>query len=208
MLTVVNHPVARAHLTALRDARLPADQFRHHLLQLSRLMAYPVFCHLEATPVEVTTPLEVTARGHAIASPPVLVPILRAGLGMVDGFVDVVPDTVVSHLGMYRDETTLSPRRYYSNFPGPYRNRPFFVLDPMLATGGSAVAAIDYLKREGAEHIVLVSIIAAQPGIERVFLCHGDVPIFTAAVDEKLNAEGYILPGLGDAGDRQFGTVI
>ncbi len=208
MLTVVNHPLAKVHVTALRDASLGPERFRHHLLQLSRIMAYPVFSHLATAKVEVLTPLGVVAEGHGLTSQAVLVPILRAGLGMVEGFIDLIPGMVVSHLGMYRDETTLIPQRYYSNFPKRCQQWPFFVLDPMLATGGSAVEAIDYLKGEGASQVVLVSVIAAQPGIERVFLRHPEVPIYTAAVDEKLNSDGYILPGLGDAGDRLFGTII
>ena len=208
MLTVVRHPLARVHLTALRDEHSEAEQFRHHLLQLTRIMAYLVFNQLHVQTVSVTTPLGESAPGAVLARPPVLVPVLRAGLGMVEGLIDLVPGAVVSHLGLYRDEKTLTPKPYYKNFPESARLWPFFILDPMLATGGSAIEAIDYLRSEGAEEIVLVSIISAVSGIERVFLHHPSVPIFTCAVDEKLNERGYILPGLGDAGDRQFGTGL
>lgn len=208
MLTVVDHPVAKMHVTALRDRTLGADQFRHHLLQLTRMMAYPVYRHLETEDWEVSTPLGENAVGQRVSRAPVLVPVLRAGLGMVPGFIDLIPGTMVSHLGTYRDHQTLEPRRYYTNFPKNSQERRFFVLDPMLATGGSAGDALSYLKAEGARHIVLVTVIAAAPGLERLFLEHPDVAIFTAAVDETLNSDGYILPGLGDAGDRQFGTLI
>ncbi|AEJ38998.1 uracil phosphoribosyltransferase [Sulfobacillus acidophilus TPY] len=205
-MIVVDHPLLRVHLTRLRDRNTPADQFRLHLTAIARLMAYPVLEFLETVPVSVVTPM-APAVGAELAQVPILVPVLRAGLGLVEGFRDVIPGAIVSHLGLYRDHHTLKPVRYYTNFPSAYRDHPFLLLDPMLATGGSAVDALDYLKDEGARHIRLISVIAAPEGVDRVGASHPDVPIFTAAVDERLNESGYILPGLGDAGDRQFGTL-
>jgi uracil phosphoribosyltransferase len=176
------------------------------LTALTRLLAFPVLEDLILSAVEVTTPLTLTT-GYVLTKVPVLVPVLRAGLGMVEGFRDVVPDTVVSHLGMYRDHRTLKPIRYYSNFPTLYHDHPVILLDPMLATGGSAVDALDYLKAEGAQNIRVVSIISAPEGVRKVAENHPEVKMFTAQLDERLNELGYILPGLGDAGDRQFGTI-
>lgn len=206
MLTRVDHPLVRVHVSVLRDRTTASETFRSSLTALSRLLAFPVLADLTTASVPVETPL-APAEGFVIPRPPVLVPILRAGLGMVDGFRDVVPGAIVSHLGMYRDHQTLKPVRYYSNFPPDGKDHPFILLDPMLATGGSAADALDYLKTEGARDIRLVSIIAAPEGIRLVETLHPDVPVFTGAVDERLNEVGYIIPGLGDAGDRQFGTV-
>lgn len=205
-MILVDHPLVRVHITALRDQSSPPDVFRMHLTALARLMAFPVLHNLATEPVEVATPMART-QGERLVYAPVLVPVLRAGLGLVEGFRDVIPGSIVSHLGMYRDHQTLKPVRYYSNFPESRRNHPFILLDPMLATGGSAVDALDYLKEEGAVHIRLVSIIAAPEGVALVEAHHGDVEIFSAALDERLDEHGYIIPGLGDAGDRQFGTL-
>jgi uracil phosphoribosyltransferase len=206
VLHVLDHPLLKVHLTRLRDRRTPPDTFRRHLTALTRLMAYPVLDGLRLETVVVETPLQVTT-GYRLAEPPVLVPVLRAGLGMVDGFLDVVPDAVVSHLGLYRDHATLKPVRYYANFPRDWASRPVLLLDPMLATGGSACDAVDFLKGEGVRHIRLVNIIAAPEGVARMDAAHPDVPVFCAQLDERLNDDAYILPGLGDAGDRQFGTL-
>ncbi len=206
LLTVVSHPLIAVHITVLRNRDTTTDDFRRRLTALTRLMAFPVLADLKLDPVEVTTPL-VSTTGYVVAKVPVLVPVLRAGLGMVEGFRDVVPDTVVSHLGMYRDHRTLKPIRYYSNFPTTYHDHPVILLDPMLATGGSAVDALDYLKAEGAQDIRVVSIISAPEGIEEVARKHPGVHVYTAQLDERLNELGYIMPGLGDAGDRQFGTM-
>lgn len=205
-MILVDHPLVRVHITALRDRSTSVDAFRLHLTALARLMAYPVLHDLTTTPVPVDTPM-AQATGERLTRVPILVPVLRAGLGLVEGFRDVIPGSVVSHLGMYRDHETLQPVRYYSNFPIERQTHPFIFLDPMLATGGSAVDALDYLKSEGAQDIRLVSIIAAPEGVRRVEADHPDVPMFTAALDERLDENGYIIPGLGDAGDRQFGTV-
>ncbi|MCY0898698.1 MAG: uracil phosphoribosyltransferase [Firmicutes bacterium] len=204
-MILVDHPLVRVHITVIRDRNTPPDLFRHHLTALARLMAYPVLQDLPTERVSVVTPM-AAANGERLAREPVLVPVLRAGLGLVEGFRDVIPGAVVSHLGMYRDHQTLKPVRYYSNFPAERQHHPFILLDPMLATGGSAVDALDFLKSEGADNIRLVSIIAAPEGIQRVESRHPDVVIFTATLDERLDAHGYIIPGLGDAGDRQFGT--
>ncbi len=205
MLTVVDHPLLKMHVSCLRDRSLPPEAFRRHLLQIARLMAYPVYRRLETEPYSVTTPRGVDAVGWRIGEEVVLVPVLRAGLGLVEGFWDVLPSAQVAHLGIFRQSETLKPVRYYENFPATARSAHCFVLDPMLATGGSALEALDYLKSQGAERITLVTVISAPEGIEAVFLRHSDVPIFAAAVDEALDAEGYIVPGLGDAGDRVFG---
>ncbi|WP_338012007.1 uracil phosphoribosyltransferase [Sulfobacillus thermosulfidooxidans] len=207
MLVVVDHPLIKVHISVLRDHMTGTDEFRSRLTALTRLLAFPVLQDLDIVPMTVTTPLAQTT-GYKLDKVPVLVPVLRAGLGMVEGFRDVVPNTVVSHLGMYRDHHTLKPIRYYSNFPTSYHDHPVILLDPMLATGGSAVDALDYLKQEGAQNIRVVSIISAPEGIKKVDECHPDVNVFTAQLDEGLNDLGYILPGLGDAGDRQFGTVL
>lgn len=206
MLTVVDHPLVKVHIAVLRDQHTGTDAFRRHLTALTRLLAFPALQDLDIAPFTVVTPLAQTT-GYQVAKMLVLVPVLRAGLGMVEGFRDVVPDTVVSHLGMYRDHRTLKPIRYYSNFPASYQDHPVILLDPMLATGGSAVDALDYLKAEGARNIRVVSIISAPEGVRKVEECHPDVRVFTAQLDERLNELGYIMPGLGDAGDRQFGTV-
>ncbi len=206
MLVVVEHPLVKVHIATLRDQTTGVDQFRHTLTALSRLLAYPVLEELQIERTDVTTPIG-DAAGYRLAKEPILVPVLRAGLGMVEGFRDLIPGAVVSHLGMYRDHVTLKPVRYYSNFPTHRDDHPFLVLDPMLATGGSAVDALDYLKHEGARDIRLVSIIAAPEGVNFVSTRHEDVVIFTAQLDQGLDHRGYIVPGLGDAGDRQFGTL-
>lgn len=205
-MILVDHPLVRVHITTIRDKATSVDAFRGHLTALARLMAYPVLENLATRPVAVETPM-AEATGEGLLREPILVPVLRAGLGLVEGFRDVIPGAVVSHLGMYRDHATLKPVRYYSNFPLERQSHPFILLDPMLATGGSAVDALDYLKSEGARDIRLVSIIAAPEGVKRVETTHPDVPIYTAALDQRLDDKGYIIPGLGDAGDRQFGTL-
>lgn len=205
-MILVDHPLVRVHITKIRQTDTSVDEFRLHLTALARLMAFPVLHDLATRPVTVSTPMG-SARGDVLVRPPILVPVLRAGLGLVEGFRDVIPGAVVSHLGMYRDHKTLKPVRYYSNFPQERRDHPFILLDPMLATGGSAVDALDFLKEEGARDIRLVSIIAAPEGVKAVEERHADVTIYTSALDERLDANGYIIPGLGDAGDRQFGTL-
>jgi uracil phosphoribosyltransferase len=206
MVRVVDHPLVKVHVTRLRDRATPPEDFRRHLAAVTRLMAFAALGDLPLVPESVVTPLGA-ADGWRLAAAPVLVPVLRAGLGMVEAFLDVVPWAAVSHLGLYRDHRTRQPVRYYANFPPTLAERPIILLDPMLATGGSAVDALDFLKAEGAKHLWLVNVIAAPQGVARVEAAHPDVPVYAAQIDAGLNDDAYIVPGLGDAGDRQFGTL-
>ena len=205
-LTVLSHPLIRHKLTLLRDARTPTKDFRDLVAEIAMLMAYEVTKDLPTEPVQLDTPLERTTGDRVAGKKLTLVPILRAGLGMVEGISRLVPSARVGHIGLYRNETTLEPVDYYFKAPSAREQRDFFVLDPMLATGGSAVAACSTLKGAGARSIRFLCIVAAPVGVERKAATHPDVPIYTAALDRELNAKGYILPGLGDAGDRIFGT--
>ena len=205
-LTIIDHPLVKRDLTILRDKNTPSNTFRAVLRRTASLMAYEVTRDLTLHKVKVATPLEKT-KGFRVGSPIVLVPILRAGLGMVGGFVEVIPDARVGHIGIYRDEETLRPIDYYAKFPKRLDTVLVLVLDPMLATGGSAAAAIAFLKAKGAESIRFVSLVAAPEGVKNVSKNHPDVKIYTCALDRKLDAKGYIVPGLGDAGDRIFGTA-
>jgi len=205
-LTVLSHPLIRHKLTLLRDARTPTKDFRDLVAEIAMLMAYEVTKDLPTEPVQLDTPLERTTGDRVAGKKLTLVPILRAGLGMVEGISRLVPSARVGHIGLYRNETTLEPVDYYFKAPSAREQRDFFVLDPMLATGGSAVAACSTLKGAGARSIRFLCIVAAPVGVERMAATHPDVPIYTAALDRELNAKGYILPGLGDAGDRIFGT--
>jgi uracil phosphoribosyltransferase len=204
-LTVIDHPLVKRDLTILRDKKTPSNVFRAVLRRTSSLMAYEVTRDISTVKVPVVTPLERT-NGIIVSQPVVLVPILRAGLGLIGGFVEVIPDARVGHIGLYRDEETLKPVDYYFKVPRNLKKALVLVLDPMLATGGSAVAAIQYLKGKGAKDIRLVSLVAAPEGVKAVLHAHPDVRIHTCALDRALNKNGYILPGLGDAGDRIFGT--
>lgn len=204
-LTIIQHPLVKRDLTLLRDRRTPSNVFRSILRRTSTLMAYEVTRNLPLKNVKVRTPLESTS-GNIIGKPVVLVPILRAGLGLVGGFVEVIPDARVGHIGLYRDEESLKPVDYYFKVPRNLRQALVLLLDPMLATGGSGVAAITYLKEKGAQRILYVSLVAAPEGVRKVVKAHPDVMIYTCALDRELNRKGYILPGLGDAGDRIFGT--
>jgi uracil phosphoribosyltransferase len=204
-LTIIGHPLVKRDLTLLRDRKTPSNVFRSVLRRTSTLMAYEVTRNLPLKKVKVRTPLETTI-GSMIGKPVVLVPILRAGLGLVGGFVEVIPDARVGHIGLYRDEESLKPVDYYFKVPRKLRDAFVLLLDPMLATGGSGSAAITYLKEKGARSILYVSVVAAPEGVRRVVRAHPDVRIYTCALDRELNSKGYILPGLGDAGDRIFGT--
>lgn len=204
-LTIIGHPLVKRDLTLLRDRKTPSNVFRSVLRRTSTLMAYEVTRNLPLKKVKVRTPLETTT-GSTIGKPVVLVPILRAGLGLVGGFVEVIPDARVGHIGLYRDEESLKPVDYYFKVPRNLRDAFVLLLDPMLATGGSGSAAITYLKEKGARSILYVSLVAAPEGVRRVVRAHPDVRIYTCALDRELNNKGYILPGLGDAGDRIFGT--
>jgi uracil phosphoribosyltransferase len=206
-LQVVDHPLVQHKMSLLRDVSTPKKTFRELVDELSMLLAYEATKGLPLETVPVTTPLE-TMGGQRVAGKKVtLVPILRAGLGMVDGVLRLMPSARVGHIGLYRDHDTLEPVHYYFKIPGDAEAREFLVLDPMLATGGSASAAIQALKDGGAGSVVMVCLVAAPEGVARLQTDHPDVPIISAALDRELNDKGYILPGLGDAGDRLFGTL-
>jgi uracil phosphoribosyltransferase len=205
-LTVIDHPLIRHKLHLLRGVETPTKLFRELVEEIATLMAYEVTRDLEEEEVEVRTPLEVT-RGRRIAGKKlVVVPVLRAGLGMVAGVLRLLPGARVGHVGMSRDEESLLPMEYYFKLPALSEIRRFVVVDPMLATGGSAAATISGLKARGAARISFMCLVAAPEGVRTLGERHPDVPVFTAALDRALDENGYILPGLGDAGDRLFGT--
>lgn len=203
---VSSHPLVKHKLTLLRDARTEHKKFRELIRELAMLLGYEAMADLQLEDRPVQTPL-APARGYHLREDVGLVPILRAGLGMVDGIHEMIPGAQVWHLGIYRDEQTLRPVSYYNKLPVEPTVQVCLILDPMLATGGSAVAAVDVLKQWGVRRIKFVGLIAAPEGIEVVTSAHPDVPIHLAAVDDHLNGRGFIVPGLGDAGDRQFGTA-
>ena len=206
MVTVFDHPLIKHKLSILRMKQTGTKQFKEIVTELSMLMGYEVTRDLGLEEMSIETPICKTT-GYSLAGKKIaLVPILRAGLGMVDGMLSLLPAAKVGHIGLYRDPKTYEPVEYYCKLPSDIDKREVIVLDPMLATGGSASAAIDFLKKRGAKHIKLVNIIAAPEGVEYVKSHHPDVDIFVASVDEKLNENKYIVPGLGDAGDRLFGT--
>lgn len=205
-LTVLDHPLIQHKVTLLRDRGTSTRDFKQLVNEIATLMAYEVTKDLPTEPVTVETPLERMEGRQVAGKKLTLVPILRAGLGMVDGIAQLIPSARVGHIGLYRDHATLEPVDYYFKIPGGEEARDFFVLDPMLATGGSAVAAVSALKQAGARRIRFLCLVAAPEGVTRLLNAHPDVPVFAAALDRELNADGYILPGLGDAGDRLFGT--
>ena len=205
-LQVLDHPLIQHKLSLIRDEKTGSKEFRELVEEVAMLMAYEVTRDFPLQEVEVQTPVAL-AKSKMLAGRKVgLVPILRAGLGMVDGMLRLIPAARVGHVGLYRDPETLSPVEYYCKLPSDIAERDLIVIDPMLATGGSASAAITFLKDRGAKNIKLMCLIAAPEGIQAVQSKHDDVDIFVAAVDERLNDHGYIIPGLGDAGDRLFGT--
>lgn len=202
----LSHPLIQHKLTYIREKSTGPKEFRELVEEITMLMAYEVTKDMPLEEIEVETPVQ-KAKSKIIAGRKVgLVPILRAGLGMVEGMLKMIPAAKVGHIGLYRDPETLLPVEYYCKLPPDVAERELLVLDPMLATGGSAAAAIDFLKEKGAENIKLVCLIAAPEGIKMVQEKHPNVDIYVAAIDEKLNDHGYIVPGLGDAGDRIFGT--
>ena len=203
---LVEHPLVKHKLYHLRDVETSKKKFKELVKELSLLLAYEATNDLPLTSQKVETPLEVYDAPVLAGLKPVILPILRAGLGMVDGFQELIPSARVGHIGLFRNEQTLEPEQYYYKVPGKSDSRLFFVLDPMLATGGSAVAALDILKKNGIEQIKFVCLVAAPEGVDRLGEAHPDVPVYAAALDRQLNEKGYILPGLGDAGDRLFGT--
>lgn len=202
---LVDHPVIRERLTRIRSVASGTAEFREALHDVSRLLCYEVTRDLDTTPVPVTTPLCETT-GHRLARPVVLVPILRAGIGLLQGFTDILGEAAVGTIGLYRDEETLAPHRYHFRMPPAIDEAEVILIDPMLATGGSAGDAIDELKREGATRIRLACLIAAPEGVAAVAARHPEVPVYAAALDRCLDERAYIVPGLGDAGDRYFGT--
>lgn len=205
-LTVLDHPLIQHKVTILRDKRTSTRDFKQLVNEIAMLMAFEVTKDLPVEPVEVETPLEKTRGAQVAGKKLVLVPILRAGLGMVEGIAQLIPSARVGHIGIYREHDTLAPVEYYFKIPSGGDARDFFVLDPMLATGGSAVDAVTALKKAGAQRIRFLCLVAAPAGVRKLQQAHPDVPVFTAALDRTLNDKGYILPGLGDAGDRLFGT--
>ena len=204
-VTVVDHVLLRRLVSILRNRDTPHGEFRQTLDEAAMILAYEAMRGLRADEIEVMTPLE-PAPGVRLADQVVVVAILRAGLGLVDGFLRLVPDARVGHLGMYRDEEALRPVGYYENVPPGVEDAEVFVVDPMLATGGSATQAIARLKRAGARRVTFVCLVAAPEGVNALRETHREVPIYTAALDRELDSNGFIRPGLGDAGDRIFGT--
>jgi uracil phosphoribosyltransferase len=205
-LTVLDHPLIQHKLSLLRDRHTSTRDFKQLVSEIAMLMAYEVTKDLPTEPVEVDTPMERMTGRQVSGKKLTLVPILRAGLGMVEGIAQLIPSARVGHIGLYRDHDTLKPIDYYFKIPAAEIERDFFILDPMLATGGSAVAAVGALEEAGARRIRFLCLVAAPEGVGRMLEVHPEVPVFAAALDRQLNPQGYILPGLGDAGDRLFGT--
>lgn len=205
-VTVTDHPLIQHKLTLMRQTTTGSKDFRELLKEIAMLMGYEVTRNLPLEEIEIETPITTTKSKVISGKKLGIVPILRAGLGMVEGFVTLIPTAKIGHVGLYRDPKTLKPVEYYCKLPQDIHEREMIIVDPMLATGGSAIAAIDVLKAKGAKNIKLVNLVAAPEGIREVQKYHNDVDIFVAAIDEKLNEHGYIVPGLGDAGDRIFGT--
>lgn len=204
---VINHPLIQHKLTIMRRKETGTKDFRELLEEISELMTYEITRDFPLKEVDIETPV-AKCKGKVLAGKKVgVVPILRAGLGMLSGVVNMIPAARVGHVGMYRDPKTLKPVEYYCKLPSDAANRMLIVVDPMLATGGSASAALSLLKEKGAKNLIMMCLVAAPEGIKKLNEDHPDVPLYVAAVDEKLNDKGYIVPGLGDAGDRIFGTL-
>ena len=205
-VTVFDHPLIKHKIAILRDEKTGMKEFRELIEEIATLMTYEAFKDVPTKKVMVKTPLEETEQTVVVEKSIVLVPVLRAGLGMVNGVHVLFPTAKVGHIGMFRNEETLEPQEYYCKLPDGVEDKLVVVLDPMLATGGSAIAAINQLKKRGVKNIKMMSIIAAPEGVKALASAHPDVQIYVAPVDRELNENGYILPGLGDAGDRLFGT--
>jgi uracil phosphoribosyltransferase len=205
-VTVIDHPLVQVKLTEMRDAAASTVVFRARLSQVAALMVSEVTRDLATQPHVIQTPLDEFT-GTKLARPLIIAPILRAGLGMVEGMLNLLPEVSVAHIGMFRNEQTLRPESYYFKAPRHLAEADVLVVDPMLATGWSATAALSKLKEEGARYLRYVCLVSCPQGIEQLRAAHPDVPIYTAGVDRELNNKGYIVPGLGDAGDRYFGTV-
>lgn len=205
MLKVLEHPLITHKLTQMRKKETGTKDFRQNLDEIAGLMAYEITRDLPLEPVQIETPVQ-TCNTFTLGKEIVLVPILRAGLGMVNGICNLIPTVKIAHVGLYRDEETLEPHTYFEKYPKTIHDGIVMIVDPMLATGGSACAAIEMVKRQGAKNIRLVCLVGAPEGVAAVEKEYPDVDIYLAALDEKLNEKGYIVPGLGDAGDRIFGT--
>lgn len=205
-ITICDHPLIKHKLTMIRDKSTGTNEFRAIVEEIAMLIGYEALRDLELEEVEVETPLEVAKCPVIAGKKPAIVPILRAGLGMVGGLLKLMPAAKVGHIGLYRDEVTFEPHEYFCKLPSPIELRRIYVVDPMLATGGSAVAAIDFIKQHGGKDISFLCVIAAPEGLERLHAAHPDVKIFVGNLDRELNEKAYICPGLGDAGDRIFGT--
>ena len=205
-LHVIDHPLIQHKLTIMRKKNTPSKDFRTLLDEISMLMGYEVTRNLPLEDVVIETPICKSTQKRIAGKKIAIVPILRAGLGMVDGLLKLIPVARVGHIGLYRDPETHEPHEYYCKMPGDISERPVIVVDPMLATGGSAADALTLVKKHGAKNIILMCLVAAPEGVEKVQNAHPDVDIYCAALDEKLNEHAYIVPGLGDAGDRIFGT--
>ena len=203
---VLNHPLIHHKLSVLRDKDTPVKEFRELISEIAGLMCYEATWNLPTEEVEVQTPVAVAKCRKLSGKKLAIIPILRAGLGMVDSMVDLIPNAKIGHIGLYRDPETHLPVEYYCKLPEDIESRQVFVVDPMLATGGSAIAAIDFLKKRGCKSIIMMNIIGCPEGVKAVQEAHPDVELYLAALDERLNDHAYIIPGLGDAGDRIFGT--
>lgn len=205
-VTVMDHPLIQHKISLLRSVTTGVKEFRELVEEIAMLMGYEVTRDMPLKEVEITTPVAVAKTKVISGKKLALVPILRAGLGMVDGMLKLIPAAKVGHIGLYRDPQTLKPVEYYCKMPADIEERDIIVLDPMLATGGSAIAAVNFLKEKGCKNIKFVCLIAAKCGVEALTSAHPDLTVYCGAVDERLNDHGYIVPGLGDAGDRIFGT--
>ena len=203
---VIDHPLIQHKLTIIRDKNSGTKVFREVVDEIAMLMAYEISRDLPVEEVEIETPMMKSVQKQLAGKKVAIIPILRAGLGMVDGILQLIPAAKVGHVGLYRDEETLEPHEYFVKLPDDITSRQLLVVDPMLATGGSAEMAIDALKKRGASNIKFVCLVAAPEGVKVLQEAHPDVDIYTAALDDRLNEKGYIVPGLGDAGDRLFGT--
>ncbi len=205
-VTQITHPLIQHKLAYIRDKNTGSKYFRELVSEVAMLMAYEVTRDIQLEEVEIETPICITKCKVLAGKKMAIVPILRAGLGMVDGMLNLIPAAKVGHIGMYRDEETLQPVEYFCKLPQDISERDVIVTDPMIATGGSAIDAISALKKRGAKNIRIMCLIAAPEGIKAITEAHPDIDIYVASIDEKLNEKGYIVPGLGDAGDRLFGT--
>lgn len=203
---VIDHPLIQHKLTIIRNKECGTKVFREVVGEIANLMAYEVSRDMPLEDIEIETPIETSIQKTLSGKKVAIVPILRAGIGMVDGILELIPAAKVGHIGMFRDEETLEPHEYFFKMPDDIDSRQLFIVDPMLATGGSAIMAIDSLKKRGASNMKFVCLVAAPEGVKALQEAHPDVDIYTAALDDHLNEHGYIVPGLGDAGDRLFGT--